>query len=141
MKISWYNYLFISEIYNWYYLHSWKSLILTGNSKDLEIVKLNGYFSKRGKLFKNHYLSLLTQQVGGDRQIKKETDQKKFFFNLKIFIIGRAVTCGILVLWLRTELAPPAMEVQSPNYWTTRKFLTNFFLWGLGLSMWEYKET
>ena len=32
------------------------------------------------------------------------------------------MACGILVPWRRIEPGPPAVEVQSLNYWTTRKF-------------------
>ena len=32
------------------------------------------------------------------------------------------MACGILVPWPGIKPAPPAMEVQSPNHWTTREF-------------------
>ena len=31
------------------------------------------------------------------------------------------MACGILVLWAGLEPRPPALEVQSPNHWTTRE--------------------
>ena len=58
MTISQYIYLFISEFYNWYSLHSGKSLILTEKSKDLKVLNLKGYFAKGKRLFKNYYIGI-----------------------------------------------------------------------------------
>ena len=41
------------------------------------------------------------------------------------------MACRILVPWPGIELAPPSLEAQSPNHWTTRDIskLTLFFIW------------
>ena len=49
-----------------------------------------------------------------------------FFFFLLFWLLHAA--CGILVLWLGNEPAPPELEAWSLNHWTTRQVpLTSVF--------------
>ena len=56
----------------------------------------------------------------------KELSTFCFFF----FFWPCCMACGILVPWPRIEPEPPAVEVQSPNHWTTREvhFCLSFFI-------------
>ena len=49
--------------------------------------------------------------------------KKRTFITLKIFYFGHA-TCRLLPPTLGMQPLPFAMEVHSPNHWTTREFST-----------------
>ena len=44
------------------------------------------------------------------------------------YFLATCVACGILVPPPRIESAPPAVETQSSNHWTTREFARNCIL-------------
>ena len=53
--------------------------------------------------------------------MKEQEDQKTVFSFLFFFDCGSA-TCWTLVPQLGIKPRPPAVEVESPNHWTTREF-------------------
>ena len=47
------------------------------------------------------------------------------------------MACGILVPQPGIEPVPLAVEVQSPNHWTTRKFPDKIFIFILTAVLWK----
>ena len=58
-------------------------------------------------------------------------DKNLFVFLLLVFW-PCSVACKILVLQPGMELAPPAVDTQSPNHWTTRLSMNNYWQENVG---------
>ena len=70
----------------------------------------------------------MTERLTTTTPVRQKLSSSSFFFFLSFFFFAQHEACGILVNRPRMEPMTPAVEVWSPNHWTTGEIPIKRFL-------------